>query len=82
MAATTVVCQHLQGRRFPSHLSACQDVAGQLDLGKVSFADGLEQTVVPNVRLLIGTGGDGVPASGPQRAAGLTGSLVRATGPQ
>lgn len=60
----------------PSHLPARQDVAGQLDLGKVSLADGLEQTVVADVRLLVGTGGDGVPAPGTQRAAGLAGGLV------
>ena len=59
-----------------SHLLACQDVAGQLDLGKVSLADGLEQAVVADVRLLVGAGGDGDPAPGPQRAAGLAGGLV------
>lgn len=60
----------------PSHLLACQDVAGQLDLGKVSLANGLEQTVVANVRLLIRAGGDGVPAPSTQGAAGLAGGLV------
>lgn len=59
-----------------SHLFACQDVAGQLDLGKVPLADGLEQTVVTDVRLLVGAGGDGVPAPGAQRAAGLAGGFV------
>lgn len=59
-----------------SHLLARQDVAGQLDLGKVSLADGLEQAVVADVWLLIGAGGDGVPAPGAQRAAGLAGGLV------
>lgn len=49
-----------------SHLPAGQDVAGQLDFSKVSLADGLEQTVVADVRLLVGAGGDGVPAAGPQ----------------
>lgn len=42
----------------PSHLFARQDVAGQLDLGKVSLADGLEQAVVADVRLLVRAGGD------------------------
>lgn len=59
-----------------THLPARQDVAGQLNLGKISLADGLEQTVVADVRLLIGAGGDGVPAPGAQRAAGLAGGLV------
>lgn len=57
-------------------------MAGQLDLGEVSFADGLEQTVVADVGLLIGAGGDGVSAASTQRAAGLAGGLVRAAGPQ
>lgn len=59
-----------------SHLLARQDVAGQLDLGEVSLANGLQQTVVANVRLLVGAGGDGVPAPSSQRAAGLAGGLV------
>lgn len=65
-----------------SHLPARQDVAGQLDLGEVPLADGLEQAVVADVRLLIRAGGDGVPAPGAQRAAGLTGGLVCPAGPQ
>lgn len=42
-------------RVFPtqSYLLACQDVAGQLDLGEVSLANGLEQAVVADVRLLV-----------------------------
>lgn len=64
-----------------TYLSARQDVAGQLDLGKVALADGLEQAVVADVRLLVGAGGDGVPAAGAQRAAGLARGLVHATGP-
>lgn len=64
------------------YLPACQDVAGQLDLGEVSLADGLEQAVVADVRLLIWAGGDGVPASGAQWAAGLASGLVWAAGPQ
>lgn len=44
------------GRRCTSvhvaHLSACEDVSGQLDLGKVALSDGLEQPVVAHVRLL------------------------------
>lgn len=48
------------------HLLAGQDVAGQLDLGEVSFADGLEQAVVANVWLLVRAGGDGVPAPSAQ----------------
>lgn len=59
-----------------SHLPARQDVAGQLDLGEVSLADGLEQTVVADVRQLVRAGGDGVPAAGAQRAAGQAGALV------
>lgn len=34
------------------HLSARQDVSGQLDLGEVALADSLEQPVVPHVGLL------------------------------
>lgn len=64
------------------YLPARQDVAGQLDLGEVSLADGLEQAVVADVRLLIWAGGDGVPASGAQWAAGLASGLVWAAGPQ
>lgn len=63
-----------------AHLPACQDVARQLDFGKVSLADGLEQTVVADVRLLVWAGGDGVPAPGTQRAAGLARGLVCAAG--
>jgi len=51
-------------------------VAGQLDLGEVSLSNGLEQTVVADVWLLIGAGGDGVSAPGAQRATGLGGGLV------
>lgn len=70
-------------RRCPlSHLLARQDVASQLDLGKVSLADGLEQTVVADVRLLVGARGDGIPAPGAQRATGLAGGLVCTAGPQ
>lgn len=35
-----------------AHLSACEDVPSQLDLGKVALSDGLEQPVVAHVRLL------------------------------
>lgn len=59
-----------------SHLLARQDVAGQLDFGKVSLADGFEQSVIADVRLLVGAGSNGVPAPGAQRAAGLAGGLV------
>lgn len=41
---------------FLSHLLARQDVAGQLDLSKVSFADGLQQAVVADVRLFVRDG--------------------------
>lgn len=65
-----------------THLPARQNVAGQLDLGKVSFADGLEQAVVAYVRLFVGARGNRVPAPGTQRAAGLAGGLIWAAGPQ
>lgn len=57
-------------------------MAGQLDFGKVPLADGLEQTVVADVWLLVGAGGDGVPAASPQRATGLARGLVCTAGPQ
>lgn len=58
-----------------SHLSAREDVACQLDLGEVSLADGLEQPIVADVRLLVGTRGDRVPAAG-ARAPGSRGHLI------
>lgn len=48
------------------HLLARQDMAGQLDLGKVALADGLKQAVVADVRSLVRAGGDGVPTAGAQ----------------
>lgn len=36
----------------PAHLSACEDVSGQLDLGKVALPNGFKQPVVANMGLL------------------------------
>lgn len=60
---------------FKPHLSSCQDVARKFDLGEVALADGFEQPVVANMRLLVGARGDGVAASDP-RAAGSGGAVV------
>lgn len=49
-----------------THLSTGQYVPCQFDLGKVSLADGFEQTIVADVWLLIRAGSDGVPAPGTQ----------------
>lgn len=46
-----------------AHLSACENVPGQLDLGKVALSDGLEQPVVAHVRLLRLLGAPGPDAS-------------------
>lgn len=59
-----------------SHLSAGEDVAGKFDLGEVALADGLEQPVVADVRLLVG---DGVATAG-ARAAGARSDLVASIG--
>ena len=63
-----------------SHLTAGQDVSGQLDLGEVALPDGLQKPVVPDVRQLVRTRGDGVPTPRPQRPARPTGALLRAAG--
>lgn len=56
-----------QPRPLPlTHLPASKDVAGQLDFWQVAFPDGPQQAVVAYVGLLLGTGGDGVPAAGAQ----------------
>lgn len=56
-----------------AYLFSGEDVSCQLDLGKVSFADGFQQPIVTDVWLLIWCGGgDGVPTS---RHAGATGWL-------
>lgn len=47
-----------------AHLSACENVSSQLDLGKVALPDGLEQPVVAHVRLLRLLGAPG-PDAGP-----------------
>ena len=67
---------HITGPVNQTHLSARQDVAGQLDLGEVALADGLEQPVVPDVRLLVGAQRNGVPTSGTERPARPTGALL------
>ena len=36
-----------------AHLSARQRMSGQFDFGEVAFADGLQQTVVADVRLFV-----------------------------
>ncbi len=48
-----------------AHLSSCENVSSQFDLGKVALADGFEEPVVADMWLLIGTGCDGVSAAGP-----------------
>lgn len=73
---------HLRPLSLISYLHFCHHVAGQLDFGKVPLANCLEQTVEADVRLLVWTGGNGVPAPRAQRAAGLAGCLVWATGPK
>lgn len=48
----------------------------QLDFGEVAFSDGFEEPVVPDVRLLVGAEGDGVPTPGAKRAARPTGTFL------
>ncbi|GAA6074010.1 uncharacterized [Tachysurus ichikawai] len=60
---------------FKAHLSTCQDVPRQFDLGKIALADGFEQPVVADMWLLVGARGDGVAASCPG-AAGSCGTIV------
>ena len=62
-----------------THLSACEDMACQLYLGKVALADSLEQPVVTNVGLLVGARCDGVPAAG-ARTAWPCADLITAIG--
>lgn len=45
-----------------AHLSPRQDMSCQLHLGKVPLPDGLEETVVADVRVLLG-GGERIAAS-------------------
>lgn len=49
---------------WASHLSAGKDVSGQFHFGKVALADGFEQPVVADVRLLGAAGSN----AGPSRA--------------
>lgn len=51
-----------------SYLPAGQNMACQLHFGKIALADGLEQPVVADVRLFVRAGGDGIPATGSERA--------------
>lgn len=61
-----------------AHLSACENVSSQLDLGKVALSDGLEQPVVAHVRLLRLLGTPGSDASpGGARSDLLTAISVR-----
>lgn len=61
-----------------AHLSACENVSSQLDLGKVALSDGLEQPVVAHVRLLRLLGTPGSDASpGRARSDLLTAISVR-----
>ena len=56
-----------------THLSPRQHVACQFDFGEVALPDGLEQPVVADGGLLIGEGGDGVPAPGQTLPTGRLG---------
>lgn len=48
--------------RLRAHLFPGEDVSGQFDLGEVAFADGFQQPVVADVRLVVRRGrGDRVP---------------------
>lgn len=60
---------------FNPYLSPCQDVSRQFDLGEVALANGFEQPVIANMRLLVSTRGNGVAASSPG-AAGSRGTIV------
>lgn len=53
---------------FNCHLSACEHVSGQFDLGKVALADGFEQPVVAYVGLLRLLGAAGRTHARPARA--------------
>ena len=65
-----VSCHHRFNRVAPSaHLSSCEDVPRELDLGEVPLADGLEEPVVADVGVLL-SGGQGVSASWQAVAAG------------
>lgn len=55
------------GGTAAAHLSAREDVSGQLDLGEVALSDGLQQAVVADVGLLRLLGAPGSDA-GPGRA--------------
>lgn len=57
-------------------------MAGQLDFGEVALADGFQQSVVPDVRQLVRTQGDGVSTAGAERAARPAGTFIRAAGRQ
>lgn len=59
-----------------SHLSASKDVAGQFDFSKVTLADGLQEPVVADVRLIIRAGSHGVPAARAQGTARHARSLI------
>lgn len=62
-----LVCIRRPTSACTAHLSACEDVPSQLDLGKVALSDGFEQSVVAHVRLLRLLGASGSHA-GPGRA--------------
>lgn len=54
-----------------AHLFPGEDVSCQFDLGEVAFADGFQQPVVTDVRLVVGRGrGDRVPTPWHAGAAG------------
>lgn len=54
-----------------AHLFPCEDVSCQFDLGEVAFADGFQQPVVADVRLVVRRGrGDRVPTPRHAGAAG------------
>lgn len=53
-------CQQLGGAAGPApgaHLFPSQDVPGQLHLGEVALADGLKESVVADMGLLVSRGG-------------------------
>lgn len=61
-----------------AHLFSGEDVSCQFDLGEVAFADGLQQPVVADVRLVVRRGrGDRVPTPWHAGAAGQLGLLGR-----
>lgn len=62
---------YLYGPNALAHLFPCEDMSCQFDLGEVAFADGFQQPVVADVRLVVRRGrGDRVPTPRHAGAAG------------